>query len=72
MEPQPIGHTESRRDGMTGIKRKRVLLASAATTTAALAAACLPLPLAIPLVALTTLIATAVGIGSRLIAINHG
>ena len=49
-----------------------MLLAAACAGIAALAAACLPMLLAVPLAALTTLAATAVGIGSRLIAIDHG
>lgn len=49
-----------------------MLLATAATSIAALAAACLPLSFALPVAALTTVVATAVGIGSGLIAIDHG
>lgn len=71
MKPHPYSHIESQPLGMVGIKRKRRLLAGAATGAAALAAVCLPLPLAIPLAVLTTLVATAVGIGSRLIAIDQ-
>ena len=72
MRPRPDCHIDSRPEASAGIRRKRTLLAATAAGAATLAAACLPLPLAIPLVLLTTLIAAAVGISSRLITINHG
>lgn len=72
MEHFPLGHTESQPPDIAGIRRKRMLLAATTGGAATLAAACLPLPLAIPFALLTTLVATAVGISSRLIASDHG
>lgn len=72
MKPRPHSHTEARPLCTLGIERRRMLLAAATVSAVALAGACLPLLLAIPLAVLTTLIATAIGIGSRLIAIDHG
>ncbi len=72
MEHIQLGHTEPRPPDIAGSMRKRMLPGATAAGAIALAAACLRLPLAVPLALLTTLGATAVGLCSRLIAIDHG
>lgn len=72
MRPRPDCPIDSRPDAKAGIRRKRTLLAATAAGAATLAAASLPLLLAVPVALLTTLVATAVGISSRLITIDHG
>ena len=70
MKPDPLNRSDPRPDGSIGVRR--MLLAAVAGSAVAIAATCLPLPLAVPLAALTILVASAVAIGSRLIVINHG
>ncbi len=72
MQPNPFDHPAPTAKGIAGRGRKRMLLLSAAAGAVVLAGASLPPLLAVPVAALTTLIATAIGISSRLITIDHG